>query len=35
MSQRRYCAQQYFIENNVAWRKMGGAYKMPLNWENV
>ena len=35
MAQRRYYAQQYFIDNNQACRRMGEAYKIPLNWERV
>ena len=35
MSQRRYNAQQYSIENNAACRKMEETCKIPLNWETV
>ena len=35
MAQRRYYAQQYFVDNNEPCRRMGEAYKIPRNWERV
>ena len=35
MAQRRYYAQQYFIDNNEPCKRMREAYKIPLNWERV
>ena len=35
MAQQRYYAQQYFIDNNEACKRMGQTYKILLNWERV